>query len=59
LERVVAHGENLRKAVRWISDLGDHSYQAVEDACRRFDLSPVDEEFILKHFVTDDRERKS
>ncbi len=45
-------GENLRRAVRWISDQGDHTYAAVEDACRRFDLSPSDEEFLLKHLVT-------
>jgi len=51
VERILARGENLRRAIRWISDLGDHSYQAVEAACRRFDLSPADEEFVIKHFT--------
>ena len=35
-------------AVRWIAQQGDHSPGAVEEAARRFDLSPVDEEFLLR-----------
>jgi len=54
---VPPRGENLMRAVRWISDGGDHSYRAVEDACRRFDLSPADEEFLLRHFVTGKNDR--
>ena len=44
-------GQSLRRAVRWLSDNGDYSYQAVEAAARRFDLSPLDEEFLLRVFV--------
>lgn len=44
-------GEALRRAVRWISEQGDHSPDAVEEAARRFDLSPADEEFLLRHFA--------
>lgn len=41
-------GEALRKALRWLSDAGRHDAAAVEEACRRFDLSPLDEEFLLR-----------
>jgi len=49
--RIVPRGEDLRRAVRWIAEQGDHSPRAVEDAARRFDLSPLDEEFLLRHFA--------
>ncbi len=39
----------LRSAVRWLSDLGRHDATAIEEACRRFDLSPADEEFLLQY----------
>lgn len=48
---VLPHGEALRRAVRWIGEIGDHSPHAVEEAARRFDLSPADEEFLLRHFA--------
>jgi len=41
-------GEALRKALRWLSDTGRHDAAAIEEACRRFDLSPLDEEFLLR-----------
>ncbi len=44
-------GEDLRKAVRWISEHGEHSPRAIEEAARRFDLSPLDEAFLLRHFA--------
>jgi len=40
-------GHGLREALRWLSDSGRHDVAAVEEACRRFDLSPLDEEFLL------------
>lgn len=39
--------QGLRDAVRWLSAEGRHDATAVEEACRRFDLSPLDEEFLL------------
>lgn len=41
-------GHGLRDALRWLSDSGRHDVAAVEEACRRFDLSPLDEEFLLR-----------
>jgi len=51
-------GENLRKAVKWISD--ERKYGAerkpaklIEEACFKFNLSPVDAEYLAKFFKED------
>jgi hypothetical protein len=46
-------GENLRKAVKWISDerkYGSESKPAklIEQACFKFNLSPADAEYLTK-----------
>jgi len=43
-------GDNLRRAVRWLAEQGEVSSRTIEEAARRFDLSPADEEFLLRHF---------
>jgi hypothetical protein len=43
--------ENLRQAVRWISEQPKRDAQTIEEGSRRFDLSPLDEEFLLRHFL--------
>lgn len=45
---IVTRGERLRRALRWLSDEGRHDAAAIEDACRRFDLSPLDEDFLFR-----------
>lgn len=47
-------GEGLRKAVRWLSDEGRHDAAAIDEAALRFDLGPLDTEFLLTHL----RERR-
>ncbi len=47
---ILPHGEELRRAIRWIGESGDHSTQGIEAACQRFDLTPLEEEFLLRHF---------
>lgn len=49
-------GEDLRKAVRWVSDRRRDEPQApiwkiVEEASVRFDLSPTDSEFLRRTLV--------
>ncbi len=46
-------GENLRKAVKWISE--EHQYNParthrsiIEEACLKFNLSPMDAEYLNK-----------
>lgn len=50
-ESILPEKENLRRAVRWISDQGDFSLKVIEEASVRFDLSPSDESFLLNHFT--------
>ncbi len=48
---VVPAGEALRKAVRWLAEQGSWDIKTVEQAARRFDLSPREEEFLVREFV--------
>jgi len=50
---LVPHGEALRRAIAWMSELHSHDCKTVEQACQRFDLSPLEEEFLLGYFVID------
>ncbi len=43
-------GEDLRRAVAWLAEQRGWTMELIEEACRRFDLSPVDEEFLIREF---------
>jgi hypothetical protein len=50
---VQPEGEEIRKAVKWISEERKYNPEArlsklIEEACLKFDLSPMDEEYLLK-----------
>ena len=50
---ILPEGEQLRKAVKWISDAREdrpeaRMFQLIEEACLKFDLAPKDEEFLVK-----------
>ena len=52
-------GENLRKAVKWISDERQYgpekkTVKLIEEACLKFNLSPVEAEY-LSNFVRPDQ----
>ena len=54
---ILPDGEQLRKAVKWISDkrLDDPEaslLKLIQDACLKFDLPPKDAEFLI-HSLTD------
>jgi hypothetical protein len=40
--------ESLRRAVAWLAERGHWTPELVDEASRRFDLSPTDEEFLLE-----------
>jgi hypothetical protein len=49
-------GEDLRKAVKWVSE--ERKYHSekdlraiVQEACMKFDLSPIDGDFLLRHLL--------
>jgi hypothetical protein len=43
-------GEDLRRAVAWLAEHRAWTIELIEEACQRFDLSPADEEFLLREF---------
>ncbi len=52
---VQPEGEDIRKAVKWISEERQYDPQAqlsklIEEACLKFDLSPMDAEYLLRFF---------
>ena len=49
-EGIRPKGDALRQAVRWLGENGPPTLQRVEEASRRFDLSPLDQEFLIRHF---------
>jgi hypothetical protein len=56
---LVSRGAALRHAVGWLAEQGDWSPPLIEEACRRFDISPLDEEFLLVQYrrLREDAER--
>jgi len=42
--------EELRHEVAWLVEQPRRDSRTIEEASRRFDLSPLDEEFLLNHF---------
>jgi hypothetical protein len=53
---LLPEGEELRRAVAWLAGQPVHDANAVEEASRRFNLSPLDEQFLLDHFRLKKRE---
>ena len=54
---VIPPGENLRRAVKWISEQrqerpGEKLAKLVDEAALKFDLSPKDQEALLSVFAT-------
>ncbi len=52
---VQPEGEDLRKAVKWISDERTYGVEKtllklIEDASLKFDLSPMDAEYLVNFF---------
>lgn len=44
-------GEALRQAVRWLSENAPVTRNTIDEAARRFNLSPLEEEFLLKEYL--------
>jgi hypothetical protein len=63
MSELTPQGEHVRKAVKWISDKRQYEQETcgplgklVEEASRKFDLSPKDQEFIFRFFATKKQE---
>lgn len=44
---LVPHKEGLRHAIAWLAEHEHWSPALIEEASQRFDLDPLDEEFLL------------
>lgn len=56
MSKLMPEGEDLRKAIRWISEQrsGEHAAglsDLVDQASLKFDLSPKDAAFLLDFFI--------
>ena len=40
----------MRQALRWLSDNAPVTRDTIDEAGRRFNLSPLEEEFLLKEY---------
>jgi hypothetical protein len=47
---IVSRGDALRRAVAWLAEQGTWTPSLIQQASQRFDLSPEDEEFLLREF---------
>jgi len=57
-DSVMPEGENLRRAVRWLSEHAPVTARTINEAGVRFDLTPNEEEFLLHEFLPEHREGK-
>jgi histidinol-phosphate/aromatic aminotransferase/cobyric acid decarboxylase-like protein len=48
---ILPEGEALRRAVQWISDNREWTQEAVQEAGVMFDLTPLEEQFLIDQFV--------
>jgi hypothetical protein len=52
---IAPEGEDIKRAIRWISDRRDETpemplVRLIEEAAYQFDLSPLDQEFLTGFF---------
>jgi hypothetical protein len=53
-------GEDLRKAVKWLSEERKYNKEKrlkalIEEACMKFDLSPMDADFLLRKLLDQEK----
>jgi hypothetical protein len=59
---ILPEGEQLRKAIRWISEERQERKDAnlaklINEACIKFDISPTDAEFLMRFFAVKSPEK--
>jgi len=48
LRPLLPKDEALRRAITWLAEQGSWTPELIDQASQRFDLSPIDEEFLLQ-----------
>lgn len=56
---IIPQGEDIRRAVKWISEMrrdepGTDPRKLVEQACLKFNLSPIDAEYLGRWIESND-----
>jgi Mor family transcriptional regulator len=59
VKTIFPKGESLRQAVRWLAEIHSYDLADIEEACQRYDLSPNEEEFMIRHFLHADQRKKA
>ncbi|MFZ5555238.1 MAG: hypothetical protein ACOZDY_00720 [Pseudomonadota bacterium] len=54
LGSAIPEREGLRRAAAWLAEQPQRDARTIEEASRRFNLSPLDEQFLLDHFRNDE-----
>lgn len=57
MSSLVPDSEALRHAIRWLAERGEWTAHAIQEACTRFDVTPADEEFLLRELRRREAER--
>lgn len=52
---IFPEGENLRRAIRWLSEHAPPTAELINQAGCRFDLTPLEEDFLLRQFQSQSR----
>ena len=52
---LLPEGEHMRLAVRWLSENAPITSRKIEEAGVRFDLSPLEEDFLLREFLQNNK----
>ena len=58
-DAIVPRSERFRRAVQWLAEHPERTLAVIEEASRRFDLSPQDEAFLITHFLEPGRKRRN
>lgn len=56
---LIPEGENLRRAIQWLSAQDTRDARAIEAASIKFDLTPLEEAFLLRHFKVSNQQDNS
>lgn len=48
---ILPQGEGLRRAAHWLNETEGYTLEGVEEASRRFNLSPEEEQFLIETFL--------
>lgn len=58
VKNIEPRGEGLRNAIRWLSEHTPITGDTINEAAQRFNLSPLEEEFLLREYQQQPGDKK-